>query len=148
MSRSTAPDLGAERANPLCMIHPDLGSVLTSAAQPGAEFVFVSVPVASLARVEAKLFSTTLNIPVNGQTLAATFDFSWELMIEILAELPADVAEDAVATFARRFVKPVVVSFPAPVVVQLTARLGEPQTNADETYVPLVVTAVGSQQLS
>lgn len=119
---------------------PDLGTYLREHADPSATFNFVQFPVSMLGRVGQDLFNTTAAMPMNGKSFAVTLDFDRANLEAVLSGMPAALGTAVAEQFSGPFEKSKVLTLPLPVTVRVEARLGEVQQNAQENYVPLIVT--------
>jgi hypothetical protein len=116
---------------------PDLGLEWWKAGHAGKQIQLTRMPIDSIGRVSNNVFTTTVNIPMD-QVFALTFDFGRSELDALLGFMPARLATTLRADLTVPFGQPAFIEIPR-VLVDLTAHLGEPQENGDETYVPLVV---------
>lgn len=121
---------------------PDFGAFLCEQSGPDTSFVFASFPITELARVDKDLFSVTATMPHQGSLFTVTVDFSRERLLELVAAMPAELAEQLVVHFSTEFKQPQVVNLPLSVDVCIEATLGEVNVNDQESYVPLVARSV------
>lgn len=123
---------------------PDFGTYLRENANPEAAFSSASIPITELARVAEDLFSITMTMPHMGQAFALTIDFARPQFLEFLELMPKELADQLAEHFSTPFEAPQMVNLPIPVDVGIDAKLGEENVNGEESYVPLVATAMRS----
>lgn len=121
-------------------ILPDLGLRYLEAGRGDATFTFTRFVPSMIARVEPDLYTTMATLTME-EAYAVSVDFDAQRFKSLLGLLPPRARANLQQVFSQPFDGPEQVELPAgAVVVGVRARLGEPQTNGDETYVPFVVT--------
>lgn len=125
-------------------MNPDYGSVLARQSA-GADvihcFYGVSVDHITLLGPEAG-FTTLVNIVIDSEVYAASFDFgmdNWEAFLDALSE---DEFDALGAALPNATCLPHTFEFVAPQRFDLAVRLGNPQRGVHDTFVPLVVERV------
>ena len=123
---------------------PDFGTYLRDNANSEASFSLASVPVTALARVGMDLFSVTMTMPHMGQAFSMTIDFERPQLVQLLAAMPEELAVQLAGHFAKPFQQPQLVNLPIPIEVSIETKLGTKNSNSEESYVPLIATAIRS----
>lgn len=119
-------------------IYPDFGLSLLEAGRGDATFTFSRFVPSMMARMDEDVFTTMANLAMD-QMYAVSVDFNRARFAELLRIVNPAVAAQLQRIFGGAFVDVRQVELPAgAVVIGVRARLGEPQTNGDETYVPFV----------
>lgn len=121
---------------------PDLGVYLRAHTAPESTFTFVSVPVSAVARVAEDLFSLNMNMPHMGRVFMLTVDLGRQELIDLLRAMPPALAAQLRDDFGRPFTQPVIANLPHVTNVSIATKLGSPNGNHDELYVPLIATSI------
>ena len=117
---------------------PDLGLRFLEAGYRDATFTFSRFAGSMMARVGQDLYTTMANITME-RVYAMSVDFDGACFEALLALQAPRARDELRRIFAGPFRQPTQVDIPqGAIVFGLRARLGEPQTNGDETYVPFV----------
>jgi hypothetical protein len=119
-------------------IYPDFGLSLLEAGRGDATLTFSRFVPSMMARMDEDVFTTMANLAMD-QMYAVSVDFDRARFEELLRVVNPAVAAQLHRIFGGAFDDVTQVELPAgAVVIGVRARLGEPQTNGDETYVPFV----------
>jgi hypothetical protein len=117
---------------------PDFGlMLLESGAESDTVINFYDFRFYSITAVGPNLFTTMVNMPVEGELYALSLDFDWNMLLEILESGATLETVRAVAAWAEGLTVHSTLELPEPICVGVSASLGQPQTNANESYVPL-----------
>ncbi len=123
--------------------HPDYGLLLhMERVGSGVRQYFYEVPIDRLSIINDDLFSTTLNMSVQGKMYAVSFDFPAHLFAQVISYASHDCREAAALAIKSREAWPVTISMREPFSIGLCAHLGELQRNENEKFIPLVVDEV------
>jgi hypothetical protein len=118
---------------------PDLGLEWWKAGHADKQFWLARVEIYSVGRVAVETFTSTCNLSLE-RVFALTFDFGPAELETLLGLISPELAAPLRTHMTGRFREPEIVEIRG-LLVDMTAHLGEPQANNDETYVPLVVEA-------
>ena len=89
-------------------------------------------------------YSTTSNVEIDGEPHALTLDFDEQMFAQLLESLPAQAARGIRTVLDSQPVRPLAIEFPTPISLIVRARFGEPQVNAEESYLPMQVVGVSA----
>ena len=121
---------------------PDFGMKLkNSGMQPDATWTFAPFQMFQISALGNDMFSTMSNIDVDGVPHAVSLDFDYDTLKQLVDLFPTYI-QRAVEQALINQRPPWMVQFESPFEVIITARLGEPQSNEDEEYIPMVITDV------
>ena len=119
---------------------PDLGLPWWRAGHAGKQILLRRIPVDSIGRVSADVFTTTVNLSME-VVFALSIDLGPEALEELLGLVPPGTAAGLRTDLRAPFRQPMFVELPR-TLVDFTAHLGAPQQCEEEHFVPLVVDAV------
>ncbi len=119
-------------------IFPDLGLSYLEAGRGAATFTFGRLSCSMMARIGPNAYTTmstiTMEVPY-----ALSVDFDGTAFASLLKAVRPDAAKELQRLFGGAFRGTVQLDLPeGEVVTGVRARLGDPQANDDETYVPFV----------
>jgi hypothetical protein len=122
---------------------PDLGTAWMDAGRASCEIIFDHFALHMLARAGAGDYTSSRGLILE-QSFMVTLELDEERFQQLLRLLPPDGALQVAEALGGPFVDPQILNIPpGAIVVGLRTRLGPARTtNADESYVPLIVTAV------
>lgn len=107
--------------------------------RPEVNLILPSVPVFQIGRVSHDLYSIGGAAQIDDSKYFASFDFSSDLFLKLLAIMPDKIAEKTRAVLSNRFPALLRYSSP-PILLSIEANLGSQiLENKDEHYVPLQV---------
>ena len=119
-------------------IQPDLGFRFYQAGHGNKVFAFSSLMFSLIARIGDGMYTAMANVTME-ETYALSIDFDAASYRTLLGLLPGGAQEQLQAIFSGPFTEPQSVEVPqGAIVAGVRAKLGEPQSNDDETYVPFV----------
>ncbi len=123
------------------MIYPDLGTAIQSLGVDRISMTFMEVPITRLSLVRLELFTTTVNLVYEGAEHAASFDFHVGTIVEISRRDDNPHGDMVLRELAA--LRPGE-SFDLPAVwhASLRARLSDPESGTNESFVPLLIEAV------
>ena len=119
---------------------PDLGLSWWKAGHAGKPILLRRIPVDSIGRVSADVFTTTVNISME-VVFALSIDLGPAELEDLLALVPPEIGAGLRTDLRAPFRQPMFVEIPR-TLVDLNAHLGAPQQCDEEHFVPLVVDAV------
>lgn len=122
---------------------PDFGlMLLRSGTEPDTIINFYDFRFYSISAVGRAQFTTMVNIPVEGELHALSLDFDGEMLLEILNHSPTLEMVKTVLEWVENLTEPCTLELPAPIHVGVSVALGQLQTNARESYVPLRIASL------
>lgn len=118
---------------------PDYGLWLKNqGADEGFVIDFVSFRLDHISAVEPDLFTTMANIPFGDDFHALTMDFDFEILQAIIPYCTDETADEIVEWANNLSEAGSTLQLPVSPIFAVTMKLGELQSNNEESYVPLV----------
>lgn len=121
---------------------PDYGLMLQKTARPGMVHIFHSFRLYNISSITPQDFTILVEIPFGEQRYAASFDFSFEILLDITRLCSNAATISTIAEWYDGLTSPNTLEVPEPFEIGLEAKLGKLQSNAKEQYVPLIIQRV------
>lgn len=103
-------------------------------------YSFYDVPIWHIDIIEDNYFTTMLNKRIDNETYALSFDYSSEILLQILQSLPMTQQQQILSDIeeAKRGTRKV--EFENPIIIKsIQAQVGTIYQNANEIYAPFIV---------
>ncbi len=123
---------------------PDYGYwLMNNSAAPDVEINFANFYLDHISAVEPGSFTAAINIAVDDVPHALSIDFDTSILQDIVNLCPDEIGE-LIVEWVSNSPDLGTLELPEPVFFGVIAKLGQPQTNNQEMFVPLVVQKVFS----
>jgi hypothetical protein len=125
------------------VIRPDFGTFLIKqGSHKNILRVFYSVPITHISLVNNSLFTTLVNLEVEGIEYAVSFDFPMTFIGTVTGKAPTYIQGEIMVGLSKNKGQPYTIEFSKPFPIGIEAKLGQPQVGQHDQFVPFIVQKV------